>query len=274
MAIYRTVSPNLWTDTKVVDNFTPEDKYFMLYLLTNPHANLLGCYEISVKQISDETGYTRDTIYNLIARFRNQYKIVDYSDNDKEVLIKNWYKYNWSRSPKTKTALEKLLIYVKCEQFRVYLKSIIKLRFENSDNVPENRVQNNRVQSTECRVQSTDTDTDVSIGYAYPIDRVSDRQDVQNSPSQMYGEYKNVILTLLELAELQKAYPQDWESKINRLSTYLKQTGKKYDNHYAVLMAWAKEDAEKQPAVASSFETNDFYEAALIKSYGNVELDK
>ena len=274
MAIYRTVSPNLWTDTKVVDNFTPEDKYFMLYLLTNPHANLLGCYEISVKQISDETGYTRDTIYNLIARFRNQYKIVDYSDNDKEVLIKNWYKYNWSRSPKTKTALEKLLIYVKCEQFRVYLKSIIKLRFENSDNVPENRVQNNRVQSTECRVQSTDTDTDVSIGYAYPIDRVSDRQDVQNSPSQIYGEYKNVILTLLELAELQKAYPQDWENKINRLSTYLKQTGKKYDNHYAVLMAWAKEDAEKHPAVASSFETNDFYEAALIKSYGNVELDK
>ncbi len=272
MAIYRTVSPNLWTDTKVVDNFTPEDKYFMLYLLTNPHANLLGCYEISVKQISDETGYTRDTIYNLIQRFRNQYKIVDYSDNDKEVLIKNWYKYNWSRSPKTKTALEKLLIYVKCEQFRVYLKSIIKLRFENSDNVPENRVQNNRVQSTECRVQSTDTD--VSIGYAYPIDRVSDRQDVQNSPSQMYGEYKNVILTLLELSELQKAYPQDWENKINRLSTYLKQTGKKYDNHYAVLMAWAKEDAEKHPAVASSFETNDFYEAALIKSYGNVELDK
>jgi hypothetical protein len=272
MAIYRTVSPNLWTDTKVVDNFTPEDKYFMLYLLTNPHANLLGCYEISVKQISDETGYTRDTIYNLIARFRNQYKIVDYSDNDKEVLIKNWYKYNWSRSPKTKTALEKLLIYVKCEQFRVYLKSIIKLRFENSDNVPENRVQNNRVQSTECRVQSTDTD--VSIGYAYPIDRVSNKQDAQNSPSQMYGEYKNVILTLLELSELQKAYPQDWESKINRLSTYLKQTGKKYNNHYAVLMAWAKEDAEKHPAVASSFETNDFYEAALIKSYGNVELDK
>ena len=163
MAIYRTVSPNLWTDTKVVDNFTPEDKYFMLYLLTNPHANLLGCYEISVKQISDETGYTRDTIYNLIARFRNQYKMVDYSDENKEVLIKNWYKYNWSRSPKTKIALEKLLIYVKCEQFRDYLKSIIKLRFENSDNVPENRVQNNRVQSTECRVQSTDTD--VCIGY-------------------------------------------------------------------------------------------------------------
>lgn len=272
MAIYRTVSPNLWTDTKVVDNFTPEDKYFMLYLLTNPHANLLGCYEISVKQISDETGYTRDTIYNLIARFRNQYKIVDYSDNDKEVLIKNWYKYNWSRSPKTKTALEKLLIYVKCEQFRVYLKSIIKLRFENSDNVPENRVQNNRVQSTECRVQSTDTD--VSIGYAYPIDRVSDRQDAQNAPSQMYGEYKNIILTLLELSELQKAYPQDWESKINRLSTYLKQTGKKYDNHYAVLMAWAKEDAEKHPATDSSFETDGFFETALTKSYGNIAIDK
>ena len=33
MAIYRNVSMNFWTDSKVDDEFTPEEKYFMLYLL-------------------------------------------------------------------------------------------------------------------------------------------------------------------------------------------------------------------------------------------------
>lgn len=272
MAIYRTVSPNLWTDSKVVDMFTPEDKYFMLYLLTNPHANLLGCYEISVKQISDETGYTRDTVYNLIARFREQYGVIDYSDITKEILIKNWYKYNWSRSPKTKAALEKLMAYVKCEKFCEFLKGIIKVRFENAPWATENREQNNRAQSTECRVQNTDTD--VSIGYTYPIDTLSDVQSTQKAPSEMYGIYKNVALTMIELESLQKEYPADWEQKINRLSTYMEQSGKKYNNHYAVIVEWAKEDAAKNPGSATSFDTSSFYDAALTKTYGTPQKDK
>ena len=30
MAVYRTIHISFWTDTKVVDDFTPEDKYFYL----------------------------------------------------------------------------------------------------------------------------------------------------------------------------------------------------------------------------------------------------
>lgn len=261
MAIYRTVSPSFWTDTKVVDMFTPEDKYFMLYLLTNPHTTLLGCYEISIKQISDETGYTRDTIYSLISRFAEQYAILEYSERDKEILVKNWSKYNWTRSPKAKVAIEKAIPRVKCERFKEFLWDALARKFEIQSPITENREQD-----TGNREQVTD----VCIGYRYGINK----QDVQNTPSQMYGEYKNVVLTLLELSELQKAYPQDWEGKINRLSTYLKQTGKKYNNHYAVLMAWAKEDAEKHPATDSSFETDGFFETALTKSYGNIMIDK
>ena len=52
MALYRTIQISFWTDTKIVDDFTPEDKYFYLYLFTNPHTNLSGCYEISKNQMS------------------------------------------------------------------------------------------------------------------------------------------------------------------------------------------------------------------------------
>ena len=51
MAIYRNVRLSFWTDNKVIDEFTPEDKYFYLYLLTNPQTNLCGCYETSYKSM-------------------------------------------------------------------------------------------------------------------------------------------------------------------------------------------------------------------------------
>jgi len=42
MAIYRNVQLNFWTDSKVEDDFTQEDKYFYLYLITNPQTNIVS----------------------------------------------------------------------------------------------------------------------------------------------------------------------------------------------------------------------------------------
>ena len=66
MATFRSIHLTFWTDSKVDDDFTPEDKYFYLYLLTNPHTNLCGCYEISTKQMIRETGYNEDTVKALL----------------------------------------------------------------------------------------------------------------------------------------------------------------------------------------------------------------
>ena len=57
MATYRQIYISFWSDTKVCDDFSPEDKYFYIYLLTNPHTNICGCYEISSSQMAQELGY-------------------------------------------------------------------------------------------------------------------------------------------------------------------------------------------------------------------------
>ena len=105
MAIYRNIHMTFWNDTKVMDDFTPEDKYFYLYLLTNPNTNLSGCYEISIKQISNEIGYTKETVENLIKRFSEMHKVIVYNKENKEILLLNWYKYNWTKSTKFVAAL-------------------------------------------------------------------------------------------------------------------------------------------------------------------------
>ena len=80
MAIYRLVYMKFWNeDAKVVNDFSPEDKYFYLYLLTNPHSNICGCYEIGTKTMSIETGYNEDTVKRLLDRMEHVHDVVRYN---------------------------------------------------------------------------------------------------------------------------------------------------------------------------------------------------
>ena len=70
MAKYRSIQTSFWSDSKIIEDFTPEDRYFYLYLLTNEKSNQLGCYELSIKQMCRDTGYNEETIKKLINRFQ------------------------------------------------------------------------------------------------------------------------------------------------------------------------------------------------------------
>ena len=58
-----------------------------------------------------------------------------------------------------------------------------------------------------------------------------------------YGEYKNVLLTDDELQKLKSEY-SDYEERIERLSSYVASTGKKYKSHYATIRNWARKDSK------------------------------
>lgn len=122
MAYFRTIYTSFWTDPTVEEDFTPEDKFFMLYVLTNPHTNMCGCYEISLKRISDEMGYSRNEIEEILRRFKNEYKgAVLYDGGTHELFIRNWYKYNWNDSPKLDGVLREEIEQIKNISFKKHL---------------------------------------------------------------------------------------------------------------------------------------------------------
>ena len=92
-----------------------------MYLLTNPHTNLCGCYEISTKQMIRETGYNEDTVKALLNRMENVHGVIKYDPETKEVLIKKWGRYNWANSPKTKLGAKKVAETIKSDAFREYV---------------------------------------------------------------------------------------------------------------------------------------------------------
>ena len=126
MAIFRKINVNFWEDEKVVDDFTPEDRFFMLYLMTNPHTNQIGCYKITIKQIEFETGYNKETIEKLLNRFEKIHNVIKYSNETKEILILNWYKYNWSNSPKIISCMDKEFKSIKNKGFRYSIDRLCK----------------------------------------------------------------------------------------------------------------------------------------------------
>lgn len=93
MGIKRIVDTSFWTDGKV-DVFSPEDKYFMLYLLTNPFTTQLGIYELSVKQAAFHLGYSTETINVLLERFEKKYNVIIYSKQTHEIAIKNYLRHS------------------------------------------------------------------------------------------------------------------------------------------------------------------------------------
>ena len=113
MAVYRNIHISFWEDTKVLDDMDIEERYFMLYLLTNPHSNQVGCFEISKKQMINETGFNNKKINQLLDKFENQLNLISYSEGTKELFIKNWFKYNWTRSPKVRICIENEIKNVK-----------------------------------------------------------------------------------------------------------------------------------------------------------------
>jgi len=166
MGIKRIVDTQFWNDDKVIDYFSPEDKLFMLYLMTNPHTTQLGIYSINEKVMAFELGYSNDTISVLLDRFENKYKIIKYSKTTKEIAIKNFLKYSIIKGGKP---VEDLL---KKEINQVKDKSLISFVYENlinysSLNESVKNILNNYNENEIHNDNDNDNDNDVSYHDTY-----------------------------------------------------------------------------------------------------------
>ncbi|AOC55412.1 conserved phage C-terminal domain-containing protein [Bacillus pumilus] len=100
MAKFRHVQTTFWQDPKVTEEMTPEDRYFFLYLITNPNTTQIGIYSITKKQMAFDLGYSIESVNSLMDRFINHHKLVLYNNDTREVAIKNWPKYNLNKGGK------------------------------------------------------------------------------------------------------------------------------------------------------------------------------
>lgn len=147
MAQYRYVYSTFWNDPLILECFTPEDKLFFLYLLTNSHTTQMGVYRITKKEIAFELGYSIESINSLMDRFLNHHKLIKYNEITRELAIKNWGKYNLNKGGKPvedcikselKNVDDKELIHYVCNSVKNDKIKQIFIDFINSTNESEN----------------------------------------------------------------------------------------------------------------------------------------
>ena len=69
-------------------------------------------------------------------------------------------------------------------------------------------------------------------------------KDKKSTPI-FYGEFKNVRLSKEEYENLKEKLSSHTEIMINKLSRYMKSSGKTYQNHYATILNWYDKDKDK-----------------------------
>ena len=248
MGIKRIVDTAFWTDGKV-DDFSPEDKYFMLYLLTNPFTTQLGIYEFRIKQVAFQLGYSMDTVKVLLDRFENKYGLIFFSKETDEIAIKNFLRHSIIKGgAPVRDCLVKEMRNVKNKKLIMQVFSHIKGNETLNETVKrivaEYEQQNGTLNYSNEKQNDNENDNENDVSY-------HDSSTNRSKPIRhKYGLYKNVLFTDEDLEKL-KAEFVDWEQRIERLSEYIASTGKSYKNHLATIRAWARKDNQQRKVGAN-----------------------
>ena len=97
----RYIQTDFWSDSKIHDKISVDERYLMLYFMTNPHTNQIGFDEKRFKIAQEKLSKLR---------------LCEYDYNTQEVLILNWYKYNWTKSLKVEKCIKKEIEKIKSKK--------------------------------------------------------------------------------------------------------------------------------------------------------------
>ena len=222
MGIKRIVDTDFWTDDKVVDMFSPEDKLFFLYLMTNPHTTQLGIYPLNKKVMAFELGYSLEAVGVLLDRFETKYNVIRYSPETSEIAIRNYLRHSVIKGGKpvedllmkeiSKVKNKKLISFVRRSILTdPSLNNTVRDIFINlNDNDNENDVSYHDTYHDTYHVSSEDFE---KFWSAYPK-----KKDKANAV-KAFKKVKVPVSVLLDAIEKQKK-SEDWKKEGGKFIPY------------------------------------------------------
>lgn len=133
----------------------------------------------------------------------------------------------------------------------------------NEANDKQNEADVKQDEASEKQTQANDKQNEESaknaqaikdIGYRIKDIGEKEKDKKEKASKHKHGQYKNVLLTDLELQKLQTEFPQDWQQRIEKVSEYCASHGKTYTNYLATIRNWARRDMEE---AKGTFARND-----------------
>ena len=215
MGIKRVVSTDFWKDNKVSNDLSPEDKYFMLYLMTNPYTTQLGIYELNIKQAAFDMGYSTEAVKVLIDRFQNKYGIIKWSEQTSEVAIANYLRHSIIKGGKpVEDLLKKELLKVKDGSLIDFSFKRIKKYNDLNETVlkiVESYVNDNEIQNENDNEDDNDNDVSSTVR---GTNRTTNRQ-TKIDYQQIADMYNNTCVSFPSLVSLSDSRKKAIKARLN-----------------------------------------------------------
>lgn len=227
MAKQRYIKDSFWTDP-YIEKLTPDYKLVFLYLLTNPLANVAGVYEIRIKRVAYETGYDVEVIETILKKFSKDKKIIHLKD---WIVIVNHVKHQ-SLGDLTAEGINRIIKESPKE---------IQSLFEEKTLINSRDVEYSLFVLKENYIPLT-SPLQAPTGATYSEVKLSIVKD-----KVKYGEFNNVFLNKEEYEKLTNSIGEkNTQYLIEELSGYMASKNKRYSNHYATILNWAKRKIENK----------------------------
>jgi len=111
------VSPTVWRSKKFRGLPDMESRHVYLYLLTCPHANSAGCFDIHPMYAAADTGMAEERFLYCIETL-SKAGLIEWDGAENTVLIGNWVEFNGPQNPKHALGILSQLAQVSSEALR------------------------------------------------------------------------------------------------------------------------------------------------------------
>ena len=264
MSIKRIVDTALWTDPTVVDKYSPEDRYFFLYILTNPHTTQLGIYSLPKKFIAFEMGYSVESVMAMLERFQSKYKNIIYSEKTQEISIINSLKFSIVKGGKpVEDLLKKEINAIKDLSLIQKTYDHLQDHWSKSNKPFDGTVMKIFKDEMEKRKKASLNDNDNenenedsyhdSYNDSLKAPKQADYKPIRKTKSDKpirnkHGEYGHVLLTEIQLSKLITDFGKGKTDEfIKRVDEYCQQTGKKYNDYNLTIRSWLNKEILDKP---------------------------
>ncbi len=278
----RIINISFWDDATVADKFSAEDKYFYLYLLTNPHTTQLGIYELPVSKAENETGLSRDTVYVLFDRFENQYDLIRRDPDTCEIAIKNYLRHAIAKggTPVMELLISELqkvknlehigYIYNNLNNHKDELnKTVIEFLEYLSINYSNIIINYSNISNNNNSVNTiNDNDNVGRIVHESSTNRKNREKSTKTNEKEIFGEYRNVLLTAKEYSRLAEDFSEEVRDEaITFLDEYIEEKSYKSKSHYLAIRRWVIDAVNDKSGRKSNKQNTNEY---LLKQAGMI----
>lgn len=213
MSKHRVVKSDFWVDD-YIEGLTVFQRYFFLYLLTNPNTNILGIYQTTLNRMCFETGLEENQINDCLLKFSNDDKVHFISNH---ILMVNFQRHQ-NPSGTMKHGIIKLINSLP--------KEVIDFIYSKKSRIYDRLY------------------IGYLIDYIYPNDRININIDIDKDKDKSISPISDMENFLNNIPETisSKWTTDQIKNKTDDMVNYCKSKGKKYKDYYATLRNFLKKD--------------------------------